>query len=191
MWGTSWQPRDPRLVADEIESYINEYGADDFQFEDLTAITRKDWVLAFCEEILRRGLKITWQLPSGTRSEAIDAEASEAMYASGCRQFTYALESGSEVILKRIKKRIRLDRAFASAGAAMGAGVRVQGAFIYGFPGETWGQMWQTYRAILRCALAGFHEINVSALQPLPNTELLHQLNEKSEVALDDEYFDD
>lgn len=190
MWGTSWRPRAPRLVADEIEAYVDKYGANDFQFEDLTAITRKDWVLAFCKELMQRGLKITWQLPSGTRSEAIDAEAAKAMFASGCRQFTYALESGSEVILKRIKKRIRLDRAFASAKDAMSEGVRVQGAFIVGFPGETWGQMWQTYRAILRCAMAGFHEINVSALQPLPNTELFHELNEQREVVLDDEYFD-
>ena len=190
MWGTSWRPRDPRLVADEIETYIDEYGANDFQFEDLTAVTRKKWVLEFCREILQRGLKITWQLPSGTRSEAIDAEAAKAMYASGCRQFTYALESGSEVVLERIKKRIRLDRAFASADAAMSVGVRVQAAFIVGFPGETWPQVWQTYRAILRCAMAGFHEINVTGLQPLPNTELFHQLNEQREIVLDDEYFD-
>ena len=190
MWGTTWRPRDPKKVVDEIESYISRFGADDFQFEDLTAVTRKDWVMEFSQEVLRRGLRITWQLPSGTRSEAIDAEAAQAMHDSGCRQFSYALESGSEVILKRIKKRIRLPRAFASADGAMKAGIRVQAAFIYGFPGETWRQMGQTYRTILRCAWAGFNEINVSALQPLPNTEIFSELSRDGKIELDDAYLD-
>jgi hypothetical protein len=42
------------------------------------AIVKKDWTLAFCGEIKRRGLKFTWQLPSGTRSEAMDAETLKA-----------------------------------------------------------------------------------------------------------------
>lgn len=190
MWGTTWIARDPKLVVDEIESYIQRYGANDFHFEDLTAIVRKDWVLAFSQEILDRGLDISWQLPSGTRSEAIDLEASQAMYASGCRQFTYAFESGSTEILKKIKKRISLPHAFSSAKDAISVGIRVQGAFIYGFPDETYQQMWQTYRTILRCAVAGFHEVSICALQPLPNTEMFRQIDEQRGIEVDDAYLD-
>ena len=57
-----------------------------------------------------RGLAITWQLPSGTRSEALDAEVLSSMYRSGCRNVSYAPESGSPRTLERIKKRVRLDR---------------------------------------------------------------------------------
>lgn len=190
MWGTTWRARTPKLVVDEIERYMACYGANDFHFEDLTAIVRKDWVLDFSEEIIRRKLKISWQLPSGTRSEAIDEEVSRAMYASGCRQFTYALESGSKEILKRIKKRIDLDRAFQSARGAIAAGIRVQGAFIYGFPGETKRQMWQTYRTIIKCAVVGFHEISVCALQPLPNTEMFREIDADQGIETDDAYLD-
>ncbi|MCB9849908.1 MAG: B12-binding domain-containing radical SAM protein [Phycisphaerales bacterium] len=190
MWGTTWRARDPKKVCDEIESYMQRYGATDFHFEDLTAVVRKDWVLAFARELLDRGLKISWQLPSGTRSEAIDEEVARAMYASGCRQFTYALESGSEDILKRIKKRIHLDAAFKSARSAMRAGIRVQCVFILGFPGETWRQMAQTYRTILKCAWRGFHECTVCAFQPLPNTELFAEIDAEKPLAVTDAYLD-
>lgn len=53
------RPRDPRLGAKEIETFVNKYGAHDFQFEDLTAITRKDWVPASCNDFLRRGRRAT------------------------------------------------------------------------------------------------------------------------------------
>jgi len=190
MWGTTWRARDPKSVVDEIERYIQRYGANDFHFEDLTAVVRKDWVLAFADELLNRGLKISWQLPSGTRSEAIDDQVARAMYASGCRQFTYALESGSPEILERIKKRIRLDSVFQSADAAMRAGIRVQCVFILGFPDETWRQMAQTYRTILKCAWRGFHEVTVCAFQPLPNTELFREIDAQRPLAITDDYLD-
>jgi len=190
MWGTTWRARDIKNVVDEIETYINRYGANDFQFEDLTAVIRKDWVLSFANEIMSRHLKITWQLPSGTRSEAIDDEAATAMFASGCTQFTYALESGSTEMLQRIKKHIKLDKAFASAKSSMNAGIRVQAGFIYGYPDETLGQMFQTYKTILRCAVAGFHEVSVSTLQPLPNTEMFEIINADRPITVDDKYLD-
>ena len=61
-------------VVDEIEGYVKRYGAGNFPFQDLTAIIQKDWIKAFCEELIRRKLNILWQLPTGTRSEAIDPE---------------------------------------------------------------------------------------------------------------------
>ncbi len=190
MWGTTWRPRQVARVVDEMQQYMLQYGANDFQFEDLTAVVRRDWILDFCTELVRRGLKVSWQLPSGTRSEAIDADVARAMFQAGCRQFSYAFESGSPEMLKRIKKKIHLDRAFESARDAMAAGIRVQCIFIYGFPGETWRQLWQTYRTIIRCAMMGFSEVSICALSPLPNTEIYRELDAEGRIKLDDAYFD-
>src|SRR5262249_52025054 len=72
MWTTRWVAREPARVVDEIQDHVATYGARNFPFQDLTAIIRKDWIVAFAREVIRRGLDITWQLPTGTRSEAID-----------------------------------------------------------------------------------------------------------------------
>jgi anaerobic magnesium-protoporphyrin IX monomethyl ester cyclase len=182
-------------VVDEMESYIREYRVQDFQFEDLTAIVRRDWVVAFCHEIKRRGLKVTWQLPSGTRSEAMDAEIAGLIHDSGCHEFAYAPESGSEETLKIIKKMVKLDHLYASAEAAMAAGIRVGMFIIIGFPHETWRHVWATYRLIARMAWIGAAHVNIGAFSPQPNTALYHELVAQGRIPaepdLSDEFFYD
>ena len=52
MWGTRWLARDPKLVADEIEEYIEKYNINNIDFYDLTAIVKKSWIIEFCNEII-------------------------------------------------------------------------------------------------------------------------------------------
>ncbi len=79
MWTTKWLARDPVLVADEVEHWAKTYGADNFPFQDLTVVIKRDWIIAFCKEILSRNLDIRWQLPSGTRCEVIDEEVADLL----------------------------------------------------------------------------------------------------------------
>jgi hypothetical protein len=106
MWTPRWIPRDPVKVVDEIQHYVENYGARNFPFQDLTAIVKKQWIVDFCQELLDRKLEITWQLPSGTRSEAIDAEVADLLRRSGMSNMAYAPESGSETTRRLIKKRM-------------------------------------------------------------------------------------
>ena len=55
----------PAFFLDEMESYIKQYGAENFSFYDLTAIVKRSWIITFCNLVLERGTKFTWQLPSG------------------------------------------------------------------------------------------------------------------------------
>ncbi|MBI4399071.1 MAG: B12-binding domain-containing radical SAM protein [Candidatus Omnitrophica bacterium] len=188
MWTPLWRPRAPEKVADEMEHYVNTYGANDFQFQDLTAIVRKDWILAFCREILRRKLNLTWQLPVGTRSEAIDAEVAEYLMASGCRYISYAPESGSARVLKAIKKHVNLEHLEASARSSLEAGMRVCMLIIVGLPQEAMEDIRTTFAWLRRMARLGVHEVAVSLFVPLPNTELFHDLNKANAITMDDEY---
>jgi anaerobic magnesium-protoporphyrin IX monomethyl ester cyclase len=188
MWTQLWRPRDPIKVADELEHYVNTYEADDFQFQDLTAIVRKDWIITFCKELIARDLNITWQLPVGTRSEAIDREVAEHLMASGCHHITYAPESGSERILKAIKKRVDLDALEVSAKGCLDAGMRVCLFNIIGFPQEEMSDIRKTWKMHRRMAKLGVHEITASTFVPLPGTELFHQTNEIEPLVIDDEY---
>ncbi|MCA9752446.1 MAG: cobalamin-dependent protein, partial [Gemmatimonadetes bacterium] len=105
MWTTAWRARDATLVIEEMEWLNATYGATDFHFEDLTAVVKRTWIVDFCKLLIERGHDFTWQLPSGTRSEAIDDEVAQLMVKAGCRNFSYSIESGSVETLKIIKKR--------------------------------------------------------------------------------------
>jgi len=79
MWTTRYYVRSVASVVDEIGDYVDRYGIANIDFEDLTMFIDQEWILAFCAELERRGLRITYQLPSGTRSEALDAKVLAAL----------------------------------------------------------------------------------------------------------------
>src|SRR5438094_5734282 len=172
-----------------MKAYVACYGVNDFAFYDLTAIVRRDWIVAFCELLIAEGLAITWQLPSGTRTEALDEEVCRLMYRAGCRNLNYAPESGSERILTRIKKRVKLPRTLESMRGAVRAGLEVKTNIILGFPGETLADVLQTYRFIARIAAAGVEAVSIFPFSPYPGTELYDELAAAHRVRLDAAYF--
>jgi len=172
MWTTRYYVRDPADVADEIATYVERHRVTNVDFYDLTAIIKRDWILQFCAELDRRGLAITYQLPSGTRSEALDEEVLEALHRTGCRNICYAPESGSPRTLERIKKKIKPERMVASIRAAKRKGIVVKANLIVGFPGETPHEMWETVRFGLRLAWMGVEDLPLFPFVPYPGSEL-------------------
>jgi radical SAM superfamily enzyme YgiQ (UPF0313 family) len=190
MWTTRWYARDPEQVLDEIQAYMEQYGATNFDFYDLTAIVKRSWIIQFTNRILERNMKFTWQLPSGTRSEAIDEEVCRLLYASGCRNMSYAPESGSPEVLKRIKKVVKLDRLEASVLSAVRNGLNVKLNIIMGFPKESRKELGETVRFLARMGYAGVHDMSISLFSPYPGSELYHDLRKAGKIPeLSDEYF--
>jgi len=95
MWGIRWVSRNPRLVVDEIKFYIRRYNINHIDFNDLTTVINRAWIIEFCQLLISENLGITWSLSSGTRSEALDHEVLSYMKRAGIQRITYAPESGS------------------------------------------------------------------------------------------------
>lgn len=189
MWTPLWIPRDPAKVVDEIEHYVATYGARNFPFQDLTAIIQKDWIVRFCREILDRGLEINWQLPSGTRSEAIDAEVADLLRRSGMTNMAYAPESGSDATRQLIKKKMHAEKLFQSIEAAVGAGLNVSMFMVLGLPHDTEEQVADNLPFLDRLVHAGVSDVSVAFYMALPGTELFDSLYEKGRIQLDRRYF--
>ncbi len=171
MWTTRYVTRPPQDVVDEIRTWIERYGVDNVDFCDLTAIIKRDWILEFCQRLDDSGVRVTWQLPVGTRSEALDGEVLRALYRTGCRNLTYAPESGSPRLLKLIKKRVQLPRLTASLREAVGAGLVARMSIILGHPKETRADVLQTVRLLWTAARMGCHDVSVMIFAPYPGSE--------------------
>ncbi len=190
MWTTRYTTRTPARVVDEIEDFVRRYRAENIDFYDLTAVIEREWILEFCRELDARRLRITWQLPSGTRSEALDEPVLRAMYRSGCRNVSYAPESGSERTLHAIKKKVKLDRLAASMRSAVRAGLNVKANILIGFPGEEKSDLRSTMRFLLRMARIGVHDVSVWTFSPYPGSELFDGLRAAGRLPrLDDDYY--
>src|SRR3990167_4747051 len=189
MWTQRWIPRDPKLLADEMALYRAKYGATNFDFQDLTAIVKRQWIVDFCRELIARGLEVTWQMPSGTRSEVFDAEVADLLYRSGCRALAFAPESGSPAILKRVKKQVDLGHMLAAMRAAVRRGLKLSCFIVIGFPDDTPATLRQTLRLIRRMAVLGVHDVAVSKFVPYPGSELFQRLQREGKLQLDDAFF--
>ena len=189
MWGTRWEARLPEELLDEIEFYMDRYNATNFDFFDLTAIIRNDWIVTFCKLIIQRGLKINYELPLGTRSEALDDEALGLMYESGCNHIGYAPESWSDETLKLIKKKIKKEKMSESISSALKKKLVVKVSFVIGFPHESIRHLWENVPALARLAFLGVHGVAIIPFTPYPGSELFESLKGKEKLMINDNYF--
>lgn len=190
MWTTRWIARDADLLLDEMQHYQDAYGVENFDFYDLTAIVKKSWIVNFCTRIAERGMSFTWQLPSGTRTEAIDDEVARLLHHSGCRNLSYSPESGSPTVLHRIKKKIKVDSVIDSIASSNRQNMYVKCNIIFGFPGETLKEVMESYWFIVRMAAAGAYDLAIWAFSPYPGSELFDEIAARDGIVLDDAYYD-
>jgi len=182
MWTPFWIPRNPGLVLDEFEFYMKRYRVNDIQFFDPNTIIDKKWILKFAEEITRRNLKISWQIPIGTRPETVDREVARALAGSGCFTMGFAPESGSPRTLGRINKTVNIARMKKSIRDCLKEGLKVKCNIMLGFPGETHRDVWKTLRLILEMSWLGVHDTSVYPFSPYPGTPLFERLRDEGRL---------
>ncbi len=188
MWTTRYVARDPADVVDEMASYVRRYGVENINFCDLTAFVKRDWALDFVTRLKEAKLDIAWQLPAGTRSEALDHDVLALAYETGCRNITYAPESGSADQLGRIKKKVKIPRLEESLKTAHKLGIVTRINLIIGHPHEKPRDLWQSYKFLLRAALAGCRDASVMVFAPYPGSADFDELWQAGKVEMTPAY---
>jgi radical SAM superfamily enzyme YgiQ (UPF0313 family) len=130
----------------------------------------------------RRNLKIPWQLPSGTRSEALDEEVLQALYDTGCRLINYAPESASEKTLMEIKKKLKIDRLMESIRMANKMGHTTKFNIVIGFPDDTLPDIFKSAWFIFKMAADGCEDCVISIFSPYPGSELYRRLRDENKI---------
>jgi radical SAM superfamily enzyme YgiQ (UPF0313 family) len=166
--------RSAENLCDEIE-YLNKLGIYNIHmYADLFTVNR-DHVLTFCEELIRRGIKITWTCNS--RVDYVDEELLQMMGKAGCWLISWGIESANEMVLKRARKGYKKEQAFKALKWAKAAGIKNWGYFIIGLPGETEESIRETidYAKQLPVDIALFH---IAA--PYPGTPFFYEVVENN-----------
>jgi anaerobic magnesium-protoporphyrin IX monomethyl ester cyclase len=188
MWTPRWYARDPKDVVDEIAQYVAVYGADHFPFQDLTSVIKREWIVDFCNEMIRRDLNVRWQLAAGTRCEAIDEEVVSLLRRSGCRALYFAPESGSEATRKRIKKQLKTPVLMRAAELAVAGGLNLGVYLVIGFPDDTPEELEETVALVKEFGRLGLSDVACALFFPVPATPLFERLLASGRMQLDDEH---
>lgn len=127
--------RKGRLVADEIQMLYDQYHARHFVFQDDTLTGSREEVISFCQEIIKRKLKIA--IYGTTRADKVDPILLKYMKRAGFYELSYGIESGSPRMLARINKRTELKDNLYAVQITKKAGLKANALIMHGLPGET------------------------------------------------------
>ncbi len=137
----------------------------------------------FCNSIIDLNLPdIRFATPNGIRLQKGSPELWKLMKRAGWRTILIAPETGSPRVLQLMKKDLNLEIVPDVVKDMKAAGLKVQAAFIIGYPGETEQDIELTARFIDKCK---FHFVFLNNFQPLPGTPIYDELVENNEISDD------
>lgn len=168
--GSGWRARSPGDVVDELQEIRERYDLGYVCIFDDNFTLRRSRVVAICEEILRRNLRIAWKCEA--RVDGVDEPLAALMARAGCRTIAFGVESGNQESLDFLKKDQQLPRMRRAIAACRAAGIETVGYVLVGIPGETPTSSLQTLRFAVESEL---DFIQFSTLSPFPGTELYDQ----------------
>ncbi|MBE0428252.1 MAG: B12-binding domain-containing radical SAM protein [Thermoleophilia bacterium] len=177
VFGRKIRYRPAEDVVDEIEYLVRNYGIKEFHIEDDNFTMKKDYVMEFTSLVKRRNLRMPWACPNGIRLDRIDAEMLEAMEDSGCYSVAVGIESGSDDVLRRMRKKLTTDQIEEKVDLIKNSSnLNVTGFFLLGYPGETVEEIKKTIRFSRRLKL---NKASFSPVMPLPGTEIYSDWRKK------------
>ncbi|MFC1461214.1 B12-binding domain-containing radical SAM protein [Verrucomicrobiota bacterium] len=103
-------------------------------FEDDTLTGSKKRCREICDRIIRENIRFGWV---GNSRADLDYETMCVMKQAGCRELCVGFESGNQVLLNEMDKKMTIEQEHAFMRDARRAGILIHGCFMVGFPGET------------------------------------------------------
>ena len=173
IFGNEFRSRSASKVVDEIEEVIS-LGYNRIWFADDCFTLNRKWLIEVCDEIIERGLKISWECLS--RVDTLDFETAAKMKKAGCIRMFFGIESGNDSILKIMNKQITTKQAYNATQICKRAGIKAGAFFILGYPGENAKTILDTAKFASSLPL---DYLSFTLPYPIPGTPLFERLHDK------------
>lgn len=134
IWERKVRFKSPEIVIKEIVEVCKRYKTKEFWFWDDSFTINRNRVFELCQKIIEKKLNILWGCT--TRVDIVDDELLKKMKEAGCNMIEFGIESGSERILKLIKKNISLDQVREAVKLIRKHRIDWKAFFMVGFPDE-------------------------------------------------------
>ncbi len=131
----SYRPRSIKNAVDEFEwVQDNMPWLSEIMLEDDTFPQYKDRTIQFCDELIRRGIGVTWSCNARVNT---DLETLQKLKEAGCRLLCVGFESPTQHALNGVIKGTTKDMQAEFMKDAKKTGLLVNGCFILGLPHDT------------------------------------------------------
>lgn len=169
-------------VLDEIELLKDKFKIRLFNLAGECVMLSKKWITEFGNELLKRNLKVRYRVTS--RVDTVDEERLRCLKKSGCCSISFGLESGSEKILRIMKKAVTLEQAKKAVRLAKKYIPIVEISIMLGYAGEDEKTLRETVSFVKGLGIRPwlFYAI------PFPGTELYDMTLAQGRIKDEEEY---
>lgn len=145
-----YRSRTAENIYSEMKDKIKKYrGLKRFEAVDTAINLNLDMLFKLCDLIIEDNLNIEWG-GAAIIHPGMDAKLLNKMAKAGCCDLAYGLESGSQAVLDKMRKAIKISDAERLIRETYQAGIKICLNFIIGFPNETENEFQETMKFIKR-----------------------------------------
>lgn len=172
--GKRFRARNPGSIVDEIEKLMDRYGVGNILFVDDIFTLRQDRAEKVCDLLIEKDLGVTWRCQ--TRVDCLNPVLLKKMKQAGCIDISMGIESGSDDMLKAVRKGFTKEKVRQAFKMIKEAGIPTSASFIIGLPEDTTATVRETIEFAKE--LSPDNAIFYAAM-PYPGTELARMVEEK------------
>jgi len=179
----NFRPRSGEAIVAEMAWVLERYPKTrSFFFDDDTFnLLGKPRMLAFANEMNRRGMKIPWGC--NARADHWDREVLSRLVETGLFTLRLGIESGDQRVLDRTGKGLHLTEAREMLKMSESLGIQNHIMFVIGLPGETKASVENTIGFIKSVPC---HSVQFSVAIPFPGTSFYREAKEKGHLVTGD-----
>jgi radical SAM superfamily enzyme YgiQ (UPF0313 family) len=168
-WGNQTVFLGIERVIEEIRQTQRYSAKNVFLFQDDQITLNRPRAVKLFQRLIQEYSGMLWK--AFVRVDQVDEELLELMAAAGCIQVRFGVESGSNRVLREIRKGFTIEQAYAAVRLALKHIPSVHASFIWGFPFETLDECRETVAWAERLQEEGCTVLSF-LLSPLPNSEI-------------------
>ena len=133
----------PGYVIDHMKYLHDNYGVGLFQFNDELTTASRDWVMEFCDGLLKSSMDVRFIVLSA-RVDNVDEEMIVALKNAGCVMLNYGYETGSQTVMDQVRKGTTIEQAVTAGQLTLKHNILNIPEIIIGFPCETEETIYET-----------------------------------------------
>jgi len=134
VYWSKYRERSPINVFNELKYQKERHGVFHFRTNDSLINGNIKRLGEICDLIIENDLEVYWG--GYARTGGMTPELLEKMYGAGCRYLLYGIDSASQPVIDRMKKRTKIEDMQKVLGWTRKAGILVHTCWITGFPTE-------------------------------------------------------
>jgi len=178
--GSTWRPRSPKNIIEEIKWQNNNFGIDDICLWDDNFTFDLKRTVKICNLIKKEGIKIYLQTSNGLRVDRINKKTLILMKEAGFWSVPIAPETGDPYILKKLRKGFNFKQIFEVSKWCKELDLFTPMYILIGLPFEDISHVMNTYNFVKKIKPDA---IILNRFTPYPNTPISKKYSLEKDIS--------